>query len=480
MDLSATSATYVNPVYPHDFPDPFVLRFRGRYYAYATGQADDGRFFRLLSSPDLVHWESHGGALPPLGIEGAEEYWAPEVAYCNGRFYMYYATGHSADPDHHLRVAVAEHPLGPWRDAGKNLTPHEIFAIDAHPYCDPRNGDWYLFYARDVLEPPYAGTGLAVDRLVDMETLEAQPVDMLRPYADWQVFELNRAVKNHLDWYTIEGPFVVRHEGRFVCFYSGGRWENPNYGVGYATAAEPMGPWVDDANAKGPQVLFTAPGQVIGPGHNSVIVGPDLHTPYIVYHGWDADCSARMMRIDELIWRDGRPACDGPSTGPRPAPRPADLLIHFDGDFAKDRLGLRSSGWEARETGLLFTEPQRLPLPDAFPEFRLELSVRLENSDACAGIAAGGVEVWVGGGRLWAGGRSVPLPSRFQREAWHTLHVCRQGDSFHAMLDAYPSVTALADSAEDRVSVAGQPGVELGHLAIAATVRPSLRSAGGR
>src|SRR5262245_7305258 len=143
--------TYSNPVYPCDFPDPFVLRFNGRYYAYGTGRAGDGRCFRMLSSTDLVHWEPHGGALEPLALPGTEEYWAPEVAYSEGRFCMYYATGRTGNPDHHLRLAVATHPLGPWTDAGLNLTPHETFAIDAHPFRDPRDGRWYLFYARDVL-----------------------------------------------------------------------------------------------------------------------------------------------------------------------------------------------------------------------------------------------------------------------------------------------------------------------------------------
>ncbi|HEU4753099.1 MAG TPA: glycoside hydrolase family 43 protein, partial [Armatimonadota bacterium] len=265
--------TYTNPLYDGDFPDPFVLRFNGRYYAYGTGFAHDGRCFPMLTSEDLVRWEPRGGALERLDLPGTECYWAPEVAYHDGRFYLYYATGHEDNPDHHLRVAVAEHPLGPWRDAGLNLTPHEIFAIDAHPFRDPRDGQWYLYYARDELTPPYAGTGIVVDRLAAMDRLAGEPREVLRPYADWQVFELHRAVKSGLDWYTIEGPFVLSVAGRYVCFYSGGRYENPNYGVGYAVSAHPAGPWADTDNAEGPRVLKTLPGKVIGPGHNSVAVG---------------------------------------------------------------------------------------------------------------------------------------------------------------------------------------------------------------
>lgn len=319
--------TYTNPVYPADFPDPFVLRWGGRYYAYGTGPSQDGKQLRMLSSEDLVRWTPHGGVLEPLDLPGAEEYWAPEVAYHQGTFYLYYATGRTEDPDHHLRVATATSPLGPWRDAGLNLTPHEIFAIDGHPFRDPVDGQWYLFYASDVLKAPFAGTGIVVDRLVEMTRLEGKPRSVLRPFAEWQVFELKRAVKQGLDWYTIEGPFARRVGDRYVCFYSGGRWENPNYGVGFAVAEHPLGPWQDAAHQDGPSVLKTVPGQVVGPGHNSVVLGPDLVTEYIVYHGWDPRCTARYPRIDPLTWDNGRPRCDGPSFTSRPAPLPPDLLL---------------------------------------------------------------------------------------------------------------------------------------------------------
>ncbi|MGV3722622.1 MAG: glycoside hydrolase family 43 protein, partial [Actinomycetota bacterium] len=298
--MSHGAPTYTNPVYPADFPDPFVLRFNGCYYAYATSPrrvaAAGQPVFPMLSSRDLVHWEPHGEALPAPDLPGIDAYWAPEVAYSNGKFYLYYAAGNDADPNHHLRVAVAEHPLGPWQDSGRNLTPGELFAIDAHPFRDPVEGRWYLHYARDSVTPPLAGTGLAVDELVTMEELAGSPREVLRPFADWQVFELQRAIKQHLDWYTVEGPFVMRKGGRYLCFYSGGRWENPNYGVSFATADSPLGPWREEAGLAGPPLLRTTP-TVIGPGHNSVVVGPDLITDYIVYHGWDQTGTGRFPRI---------------------------------------------------------------------------------------------------------------------------------------------------------------------------------------
>ena len=464
--LSVQSADcYVNPVYPRNFPDPFVLRFNGIYYAYGTDVAGDGRAFPMLSSRDLVHWTEHGGAVPLLDLPGAELYWAPEVAYHEGKFYLYYATGREANPDHHLRVAVAEHPLGPWLDAGVNLTPDEIFAIDAHPYRDPRDGQWYLYYARDSLTPPYAGTGLAVDRLVTMERLAGEPVDVLRPHADWQVFELKRAVKGGLDWYTIEGPFVLLRDGRYVCLYSGGRYEAPNYGVGYALADQPLGPWVDDANAAGPVVLTTAPGRVIGPGHNSVVKGPDLRTDYMIYHGWDPEWTARSLRIDVLHWHNGRPHCHGPTTTPMPVPDRADVDIHF----ATDELGDRwdADGWDYTADGIqAITHRAELMLCEPETDFIAELSARGRDSRTGYGFRIGDMEVRVEAGVLKSGSESAPLPEDFRIEVWHQMTVVRERGYLQVTLDAYPTLRAPLPDGEEQLTLYGDAGVRFAHFAL--------------
>jgi len=103
-------ATYANPVHPGYFADPFVLRLPdGTYAAYGTGRIVGGRAFEVLRSTDLRTWTSVGGALEPLGTDDAQDYWAPEVAYSDGRYFMYYSAG-AGDKGHLLRVAVADAP----------------------------------------------------------------------------------------------------------------------------------------------------------------------------------------------------------------------------------------------------------------------------------------------------------------------------------------------------------------------------------
>ena len=186
--------TYRNPVYPGYFADPFVVPTPEGYVAVGTGRVVDGRVFEVLRSPDLVHWEHAGGALDPLPDALTDElgdtFWAPEMAYLEGRWWMYYSVGRE-DVGHSLRVAVADDAAGPYKDCGVDLTPDERFAIDPHPFQDD-DGTWYLYYARDVLEGPRVGTMLAVDVLESPTRLAGRPTAVLAPTADWQIFRRQR------------------------------------------------------------------------------------------------------------------------------------------------------------------------------------------------------------------------------------------------------------------------------------------------
>jgi GH43 family beta-xylosidase len=324
--------TYTNPIHDGYLGDPFVLEHNGEYYAYGTVPFGD-LTIPVLHSRDLTGWRPLGDA---LALDDAfETLWAPEVAYDNGVFYMYYSAGGAEGQGHRLRVATAPHPAGPFEDSGEILTPDDPFTIDAHPFRDGRDGEWYLYYCRDFLDPDgedRVGTGIVVDRLVGMTRLAGERRMVVRPRAEWQIFERQRHWYGRVwDWYTVEGPFVREHDGRYYCFYSGGAWEEPGYGVGYWVADDPMGPFAPEPGAEGPRILRTRPGLVIGPGHASIARAPDNASEYLVYHAWDPEHAARLMRMDRLDWSEGRPSSPGPTLGPQPAPPLPLLRDGFDG-----------------------------------------------------------------------------------------------------------------------------------------------------
>jgi GH43 family beta-xylosidase len=310
---------YRNPVYAHSFPDPFVLKFRGEYWAYCTGFWHDGRAFGILRSPDLVQWREQTGALEPLpGNHPC--YWAPEVAYLDGRFYLYFSVGNEEHME--IRVAVADHPAGPFVDSGRRLT-SEPFAIDAHVFVD-QDGSRWLFYATDFLDRSHVGTGTVRDRMLDPFTLEGRPLPVALPRRDWHVYHPNRPEKGFVRWHTVEGPFVLYRKGLYYEMFSGGNWQNSTYGVSYATARSLDDPqeWVQAADGVRALPILRTGGEVVGPGHNSVVRGPDNRQLYCVYHRWSPDLSARVLAIDPLDWAGERMLVLGPTTTPQSGPNP--------------------------------------------------------------------------------------------------------------------------------------------------------------
>jgi GH43 family beta-xylosidase len=437
--MSHPIPTYLNPVYPHSFPDPFVLKYRGEYWAYCTGEWHDGGYFGVLHSRDLVQWRLLAGAMAPLP-GGHTHYWAPEVTYDNGRFYMYYSVGNEEQMQ--IRVAIAEHPAGPFVDSGRRLT-SEPFAIDAHVFAD-NGGERYLFYATDFLEHSHIGTGTARDRLFDPLTLSGRPQPVTRPRYDWHVYDPHRIEKGGVRWHTVEGPFVLKHKRRYYQMFSGGNWQNPSYGVSYATTDDISAPGEWTQTADGERVLpilRTLPGHVVGPGHNSVVRGPDNRQLFCVYHRWVE--GARTLAIDRLEWAGERMLVLGPSTAPCPAP----LAPTFADFFDEPHDGGLGAGWTCSGGRWRASGAARQESTEGAAEARCAASapcftaeVSLRSLDAHGGPGAYGIAVdqqlffmlepsrGCIHTRVWWGDygweeEQVALPPGFDPQAYHLLRV---------------------------------------------------------
>ena len=307
---------YSNPVYLNSFPDPFVLKYSGEYFAYCTGFAGDGNVFGVARSYDLVEWNDAGGAMTPLE-NSPPYYWAPEVFYDNGQFFLYYSVGNEVLME--IRVAVSDRPGGGFVDAGYKLT-HEDFAIDAHVFVDD-DETRYLFYATDFLEHSHIGTGTVVDRMIDPFTLEGKPRPVTRARYDWQVYDPVRKEKGGVRWHTVEGPTVLKRKGIYYEMFSGGNWQNTTYGVSFAVSESMANTdeWLQYSDGENVlPILRTIPDSVIGPGHNSVIRGPNNRELYCVYHRWTD--AGRVMAIDRMDFAGSRIFVIGATNSPQPAP----------------------------------------------------------------------------------------------------------------------------------------------------------------
>jgi arabinan endo-1,5-alpha-L-arabinosidase len=321
-------ATYANPVLDGNFPDPAVLRAPdGTYYAYATQGEVDGKTLNIQAarSRDLVRWERIGDALPrkPGWASQTQDFWAPDVSYREGRYFLYY----SAKPDAALTdqsrglclgVAVAERPEGPFVDSGRPLQCGESFVnIDPFAFDDPASGKRLLYWGSGF--GPIKVRELAADHVSFAPG--SLPIDLVHVVKNEDPTNYQRLV---------EGAWVVRRRGFYYLFYSGDNCCGPNahYALMVARSRSATGPFETLAEATGARnsVILERRGRWLAPGHNSVIADAEGDL-WLLYHAVDSRRSRskpadeintrRPMLLDRLIWRNGWPRVRGnaPSEG---------------------------------------------------------------------------------------------------------------------------------------------------------------------
>ena len=268
--------TYRNPIIDRIGPaDPHVIRHEGKYYLYPTM---DGKGYDVFVSDDLVHWEAKGKCFEDAR-GGA---WAPDVFHnkADNRFYLYY-TVDKPGGGKLIGVATSEHPLGPFKDQ-KVLAEK---AIDAHLFQDDDKA-MYLYYVD--LE---GGFKIVVQPMRDALTPAGERTVVIRPTEPWE----QRRGK------VTEGPFMLKHKGEYYLMYSGSGANGPEYGIGYATATKPTGPFTK--YEKNP--IAVQGGGVFGPGHHCVVAAPDGKL-WMVYHQQNSERPGwkRFLAIDPLWFDD--------------------------------------------------------------------------------------------------------------------------------------------------------------------------------
>ncbi len=267
---------YSNPIIHHIGPaDPSVIRYKSQYYLYPTW---DGKGYDVFVSDDLVHWKQK----PKCFIDQRGGAWAPDVFHNvrgDGKFYLYYTVNNPAGGKL-IGVAVADHPLGPFHDKGNLATG----SIDAHLFQDD-DGAYYLYYVN--IEN---GFQILAQAMRDPLTPQGETHLVIEPTEPW---EKRRGA-------VTEGPWMLKHQGRYYLMYSGSGANGPEYAIGYATATSPLGPFTKYAH----NPIAQQGNGVFGPGHHCVVTGPDDQL-WMVYHqqnntriGWD-----RFLAIDPL-WFD--------------------------------------------------------------------------------------------------------------------------------------------------------------------------------
>lgn len=279
------------PVFPGDFPDPFVLVADGTYWAYATNIA--GVDVQVMSSKDLTRWQHHGTALPALPRWASPGHtWAPSVLARDDTYVLFYTVREPASGCQVISSAVAPGPGGPFTDdsAGPLIFQREMGgSIDPSPFVDA-DGRAYLLWKADANAIGRRSSIWGQLLADDGRALAGRATTLLSVDRRWEQP-------------LIEAPALVRYDDLLYLFYSAGRWETAGYSVGYALGHDPLGRYRKQTRS-GP--WFGSDDEVAGPGGQEFFTGLD-GLPRMAYHGWQPGVvgyphGARSLRIASVAF----------------------------------------------------------------------------------------------------------------------------------------------------------------------------------
>src|SRR5690554_6279206 len=262
--------------------DPFILLYEGTYYAYGTGSPDG---IEVITSNDLINWNRvdngrNGLALHKNDSYGEKWFWAPEVYFINGKFYMYYSA------EEHMCVATSDSPLGPFvQDIKQPMLPGEK-TIDNTLFID-EDGTPYLFFDRF-----NDGLNIWVAELEDdLKTIKKETLHpCIHVSQEWEEV-----------WPMVnEGAFVIKQNGTYYMTYSANSYESQYYGIGCATATDIMGEWTKYSH----NPLLQIPGNLYGVGHSSMFKDNDGNWRIVFHaHQSENEIHPRNMFISKVYFK---------------------------------------------------------------------------------------------------------------------------------------------------------------------------------
>lgn len=342
-------AMYHNPVRTGMFPDPSVVRVGKDYYMVNSTFI----YFPCIPvshSTDLIHWEIIGYAVTNPewahldGLEGGRGYWAPDISYDDGIFYITatYRMNDTGTVYRRQMVVSSDRPEGPYSEPAlideDGIDPsifHEdgrhymllnrgarIFELNGDcrrkiseasllyygsqkrapegPHLLKKGGYYYLFLAE-------GGTGaghritVARSRTL-MGTYEPCPYNPIMRQTDEKA-GLQRC--GH-------GKPVCTEDGKWYMVYLCGRTIGEGYTIlGRETALDPV-TWTADGwpvvnNLKGPSVLQAPPVRTpeTAESGTSVMAAAEVQKP-VFQHGLPKDfMTPRTPERDGIRFRDG-------------------------------------------------------------------------------------------------------------------------------------------------------------------------------
>ncbi len=307
--------------------DPCIAKEAGKYYVFSTHGG-----IGMIESDDLIHWKRAGRVFEKLpdwtfkDIPGSNgDPWAPDIAYFNGRFHLYYSVSTFGSNRSCIGLATNKtlDPKSPdykWEDQGKVIE-------------SQKSDDWNAIDSNVVLdgETPWMSLGSCWNGI---KMCRLDPKTGKR--ADDKLISVASRAKENKGGSPIsiplEAPFIVRNGDYFYLFVSFDfccRGLDSTYKIMVGRSKKVTGPFTDKEGKPmlegGGSLVLEKQSRFVGPGGQSVLVDGDK--TYLVYHFYDAEMRGMsFMQIRPLKWEndwpkvgDYLPGTDQPPVRP---PRP--------------------------------------------------------------------------------------------------------------------------------------------------------------
>lgn len=318
--VSTPQRTFTNPIVrSRDAADPWLTYHRGYYYfTFTTGRSVEIWRSRSItgldSSKKVTVWRA------PARGPNAEDVWAPEIHFLNGKWYVYYTATDGPDANRRQFVleATTPDPQGPYRDKGRLVVPQgDEYAIDGTVFQARRGALFFLWSGRERSER--GPQNIYIAPMLNPWKISGPRVRLSTPSYDWE----------KVGWGVNEGPEALQQGGKTFVVYSASGGTTPNYCLGMLTNTD--GNFLRaESWSKSPVPVFaqykSREGAVYTPGHNSFCKSPDGEEDWIIYHGknnTDGTWAGRTARAQRFTWnKNGTPQFGHPIPTGIPLPLP--------------------------------------------------------------------------------------------------------------------------------------------------------------
>lgn len=262
--------------------DPWLVAHgNDYYYCFAYG---NGVGVNKLSSLSKINKRNSAIVYQaPAGADYSYDYWAPELHYINGEWYIYVAADNGYNSSHRMYVlkGSSQNPKDPFYMVGKITSPDDSWAIDGTVM--QYGGELYFIWSgwegsEDGAQHIY------IAHMSDPCTIDSERVLLSSPEYSWETYE----------WPDVnEGPTALVHgDDAFIVYSASGSWSD-YYCLGLLTltGTDPMNP--DHWQKEREPVFSYKEGLAYGPGHCSFAPAHD-GSIWMIYHanqvsgsGWD-------------------------------------------------------------------------------------------------------------------------------------------------------------------------------------------------